>query len=397
MKFCNSKNIALVLTLLICIAPLALPTGVSAQASSNSLSGLLSAPTTYTPLAPLPDVTSSGLSSKTTIDFKTYITYAFNLLIALGAVAAVFMITWGGFEYMTTDAVQGKKEGITKIQNAIYGLLLILSSYLILRTIDPRFVNISATLVPPLKLKAPTGLNSWDQLLVDVAKQIDSNNTTIKSDLQTVTNDVSAADANATNIASQISSYTGEKDPLQACSVLDYSANPDPQLSKLCADYFSALDSKQSAIADGTAKVQAINFNTQAETAIKFPSEITSAQIQALDKQYNADQKLVTTGETASDLQSLNNAYYSARAVMQVAVAQNMANSFVPGDYLNQINDAIINDLPRISDPVVQQTAVNQAIITTEDLMTIHRSNVDVYNQLKKYDSQLKNMLPSNK
>ncbi len=130
-------------------------------------------PTTYTPLAPLPDVSSENLQLATTVDFKSYVTYAFNLLIALGAVAAVFMITWGGFEYMTTDAVNGKSEGLSKIQNAIYGLLLVLSSYLILKTIDPRFVNIPSTLVTPIENlnRVKNSLSDWQQTMNSVSAQ----------------------------------------------------------------------------------------------------------------------------------------------------------------------------------------------------------------------------------
>ncbi len=115
----------------------------------------------YTPLAPLPDVTSSNLQLATNVNFDSYIKYAFNLLIAMGAVAAVFMITFGGFQYMTADAVNSKSEGLDKIKNAIYGLLLILSSYLILRTIDPRFVNIPSTLVAPLNIHPTNNINTW--------------------------------------------------------------------------------------------------------------------------------------------------------------------------------------------------------------------------------------------
>jgi len=86
------------------------------------------------------------------VNFQTYVQYAINLIIALSAVAAVFMIVVGGIQYMTTDAVSGKSEGISKAKNAVYGLLLILCSYIILRTIDPRLVAIPTTLVPKLEL-----------------------------------------------------------------------------------------------------------------------------------------------------------------------------------------------------------------------------------------------------
>lgn len=118
----------------------------------------------YKLLAPLPcnsslttgtSVTCSG-GQATSLDIKDYVQYTFNLLIALAAVAAVFMIVWGGLEYMTTDAIQGKKSGLDKLRNAVYGLLLVLCSYLILKTIDPRFVQIPNGLVPKLVLNTST-------------------------------------------------------------------------------------------------------------------------------------------------------------------------------------------------------------------------------------------------
>jgi hypothetical protein len=60
------------------------------------------------------------------------------------------MIVLGGFLYTTSDAINDKEDGREKIKNAIAGLVIILCSYLILRTINPQFVNIPDTLVPPI-------------------------------------------------------------------------------------------------------------------------------------------------------------------------------------------------------------------------------------------------------
>jgi hypothetical protein len=79
--------------------------------------------------------------------------YAFNLLIGLAAAAAVFMMVWGGFKYMSTDSWSDKSEGLDIFKHAIYGLLLVLSSYLILKTIDPRLVEIPSNIVPTITLK----------------------------------------------------------------------------------------------------------------------------------------------------------------------------------------------------------------------------------------------------
>jgi hypothetical protein len=157
------RQILLVITMFFLLSPL--------------ITYALDVPTTYTPLAPLPTIgTSSSLTLATTVDFQSYVTYAFNLLIAIAAVMAVFMITVGGFQYMTSDAVQGKKDGLEKIKNAIYGLILVLSSYLILKTIDPRFVSIPTSLVTPLELNQKVTVpNAWETTLTNMEAEAAKN------------------------------------------------------------------------------------------------------------------------------------------------------------------------------------------------------------------------------
>jgi Type IV secretion system pilin len=114
----------------------------------------------YTPLAPLPNLTSQTLELAKEVTFSDYAQYVFNLLVALGAVAAVFMITWGGFEYMTSDVAGTKTGGLDKVKNAVYGLIIILASVLIVRTINPQFGNVPAGLVPPARLGYQQNANS---------------------------------------------------------------------------------------------------------------------------------------------------------------------------------------------------------------------------------------------
>lgn len=158
------------------IVTLVNPITLNAQTTNsvNSLNPTNNLPSTYTLLEPLPclngDTTCTSGQQVTDIQFKDYVTYVFNLIIALAAVAAVFMIVLGGFQYMSSDSYSGKSEGLKKLQNALLGLLLVLSSYLILRTIDPRLVEIPSTLVPKLDIKYdPDELSSYmKQLLVAV-------------------------------------------------------------------------------------------------------------------------------------------------------------------------------------------------------------------------------------
>lgn len=99
----------------------------------------------YTLLQPLPTLDGSGATSPT-MDLNNYIGYIFKFAIAISAFLAVIMIIWGGFEYMTSEIPFIKTSGKERIQNAIFGLLMVLASYLILLTIDPRLVEINTTI-----------------------------------------------------------------------------------------------------------------------------------------------------------------------------------------------------------------------------------------------------------
>ncbi len=60
----------------------------------------------------------------------------FKWMIVIALVLAILYIVLGSIQYMTTDAVFEKKEGLTKIQSAIAGLILALISWLILNQIN---------------------------------------------------------------------------------------------------------------------------------------------------------------------------------------------------------------------------------------------------------------------
>ncbi|MEI6304491.1 MAG: pilin [Candidatus Taylorbacteria bacterium] len=97
----------------------------------------------YTLLEPLPSISSGSAEPQKTVNLTTYIKDAINLLIALSAVAAVFMIVWGGLQYMTTDSWGGKKDGLKKASDALIGLLMILSTYIILQAVNPAMLKIA--------------------------------------------------------------------------------------------------------------------------------------------------------------------------------------------------------------------------------------------------------------
>lgn len=93
----------------------------------------------YKALETIPLVTTAGESVK---PFNEYIGNLYTFLISAVGICALFMITVGGYMYITSAgnaAVLNQAKAI--ITDAIIGLLLALLSYLIFYTINPALVN----------------------------------------------------------------------------------------------------------------------------------------------------------------------------------------------------------------------------------------------------------------
>jgi len=70
----------------------------------------------------------------------------FTISIALAGVLAVLMIVIGGLEYLLSEAFTSKADAIKRIQAALWGLIIILASVVILNTINPDLLNINLSL-----------------------------------------------------------------------------------------------------------------------------------------------------------------------------------------------------------------------------------------------------------
>ncbi len=107
------------------------------------------APTEYQLLAPLPNISTKADGSKCVKDDKpcatanTFLPGLIKLIIALAGGLAVVMIVYGGIQYMSTDAFSGKSEAKDTIEHALWGLMLAISAWLILNTINPKLVEIN--------------------------------------------------------------------------------------------------------------------------------------------------------------------------------------------------------------------------------------------------------------
>lgn len=135
MKFGNKKIAPIILLTAISIIILG---GTFHFVSAGGVSGTWEdesgGSNSYIPLAPLPGT----MDDKGQVNLNTYIPGIFNLVIGIAGVLAVLMVVIGGVEYMTTDAIGGKSEGKERINNALWGLLLVLVSWILLHTINPK-------------------------------------------------------------------------------------------------------------------------------------------------------------------------------------------------------------------------------------------------------------------
>jgi len=92
----------------------------------------------YDPITVLPGVYGEGQSTQ----IEGFLQRVFVFLIGAAAVMAVVQITIGGVQYMTSSAAGSLEDAKSRIRMAIIGLLLILSTYIILQQINPNLVQI---------------------------------------------------------------------------------------------------------------------------------------------------------------------------------------------------------------------------------------------------------------
>jgi len=210
---------------------------VTAQGQISLASNGQTSPSNYTLLEPLPCVRIGANTPCTpgtmqeSINFENYIQYVFNLLIALASAAAVFMIVWGGFQTMTSDAWFEKKEGKNKITNALLGLVLILCSYLILKTIDPRLVAIPKTLVEPLKISATNERLTVIEAIMASSVDLKAKNAEYKEQISQLEKDVGEISAQREKLSKELKDLKSAGDTEKIPELQMNIAKLDQQLS----------------------------------------------------------------------------------------------------------------------------------------------------------------------
>ena len=357
------------------ISALLLGTTLVLTAAIISVTPASAASDSYKLLAPLPcnsslttgtSVACSG-GQATSLNIKDYVQYTFNLLIALAAVAAVFMIVWGGLEYMTTDAIQGKKSGLDKLRNAVYGLLLVLCSYLILKTIDPRFVQIPNGLVPQLVLNTNIGTGGLTTIDEAALQQLDS-----KIDASNVEAKAAVADARQAS-ATAIAAGQDVQTLNDQIANLEMNGDPENKMPDLIQQRDAKLDEQNTALATKSVKAAQAQLavdvgnvaigmkDASADEIAKAEADGVSAIQEHADTRIADLQKLGATGQ--SQIQAVQDqASYAEASLNLLQVDQTISSRGVISSWWNSDADkktmsGAIADaqhlLPTITDPAL--------------------------------------------
>ncbi len=107
----------------------------------------VTAQTEYELLAPVPELSQNQNGSPCIKDGKpcattaTYLPGLYKLMIMATTGLAVLLLIFAGIKYMSTDAFSEKGEAKGMISNVLWGLLLVMSGWIILNTVNPKLLK----------------------------------------------------------------------------------------------------------------------------------------------------------------------------------------------------------------------------------------------------------------
>ncbi len=78
---------------------------------------------------------------KNPVSFQSLVSNSFKLLLGAGATIAVVMLIIGALTYMFSDILHKRVNALARIRGAMWAIVLLVSSYLILNTINPDLVT----------------------------------------------------------------------------------------------------------------------------------------------------------------------------------------------------------------------------------------------------------------
>lgn len=109
---------------------------------------------TYIPLEPLP--CPNGACDQSGTNFPSFVSTVFKVLIGFGGLFAVVMIVIAGIGYMLSESALDISKAKSRAQAALWGLLLLAASWLILFTINPKLLEFNLTSINNLNKSSGT-------------------------------------------------------------------------------------------------------------------------------------------------------------------------------------------------------------------------------------------------
>ena len=127
----------------------------------------------YIPLEPLP--CPNGPCDQSGTNFPSFVSTIFKVLIGFGGLFAVVMIVIAGIGYMLSESALDISKAKSRAQAALWGLLLLAASWLILFTINPKLLTFDLTSVN--NLNKSSGTTSGGDTALYGGRQVTYNNT----------------------------------------------------------------------------------------------------------------------------------------------------------------------------------------------------------------------------
>ena len=97
--------------------------------------------TNFVPLASYNNTPLQSVYSSPSL--ASYISGLFTMALSLGAILAVVRLVWAGYNYMGSDMWSSKQKARDIIVDVVWGMMLLLGTYLILYQINPCILNLS--------------------------------------------------------------------------------------------------------------------------------------------------------------------------------------------------------------------------------------------------------------
>lgn len=347
------------------------------------------APSTYAVLAPLPCIASNdsngnaisgcdGSTLQTNVDFESYVQNTVNLAIALSSVLAIFMIVWGGFEYITSTIPGTKSDGLNKVKNAVIGLILVLCSYIIIRTIDPRLVQIPTNLVPKLtlnsKLTQPTTQDFLNQL-ENEANQYNDDDHAARQALDAAKAAAAQGQTKLDDLNKQINTQLGNPPgPVLSDDEIEHLCLQDQVDGDLCSQRQDVEDQISNAVS--TAAQQRMNgvFNRALANVSTDPAtanaQLLQSSLDSINQAYKNDSPGIANPAQQQAVDSQYNFTKAQLEIQQAYLATNQSSGKSVDAGIANIKNILNTDILKITDPdqkTKATTAANQAIQEMQD------------------------------